>query len=133
MLNHQLLSTDANGHVMCTLSEVPYPAEFNGGTPLNGGLLCLAELEPTEWIGGWSYVQNGRICAIQGLNPVNGPFAGDGRLAISVQNTGIAYYWCGLPFLANNRMAVSFGITPPPDTGAFSNAFSSAFDALEPA
>jgi hypothetical protein len=118
---------------MCTLSGVPSPSEFNGGTPMLDGLLCLAELAPTEWIGGWSYVQNGRICAIQGLNPVNGPFAQDGQLTISVQNTGIAYYWCGLPFLANGRMAVSFGVVPPPDTGAFSNAFSNAFDALEPA
>ena len=130
MLNHQLLTFDANGHVMCVLGEVP--TEFNGGTPTNDGLLCIAELPPTEYLGGWSYINNGCACAIQGLNPVNGPFAADNRLAISVQNTGIDHYWCGLPFLANGRMAVSFGITPPPDTGAFSNAFSNAFDRLEP-
>ena len=132
MLNHQLLSFDANGHIMCTL-DAATPLAFNGGTPISeDGLLCLAELPPEEYLGGWSFVGNGRMCAIQGLNPVNGPFAGDGRMSISVQNSGIDHYWCDLPFLANGRVAVSFGVVPPPDEGAFSNAFNISFDALEP-
>lgn len=130
MLNHQLLSFDVNGHIVCSLTDVP--TDFNAGTPMFGNKLCLAELPPVSFLGGWSFIGNGCICAIQGLNPVNGPMADDDRLAISVVNSGIAWYWCGLPFLANGRLAVSFGAAPPPDTGAFSNAFSNAFDSLEP-
>src|SRR6185436_5900164 len=78
MLNHQLLTFDPNGYVMCSLSEVP--ETFNGGTPMKGGLLCLADVPPVDFLGGWSYAANGCACAIQGLNPVNGPIANDGRL-----------------------------------------------------
>ena len=126
MLNHQLLSFDANGHVRCSLTLVPN--EFNGGTPTNGDLLCLAEVPPVDYVGGWTFAANGCACAVQGLNPANGPFADDNRLAISPAVTGIAWYWCGLPFLANGRLAVSFGVVPPPVLFAFSNAYGAGFD-----
>jgi hypothetical protein len=126
MINHQLLQFDANGHIMCSLG-VP-PTDFNGGTPMKDGLLCLADVPPKDYLGGWSYDGTGCACSIQGLNPVNGPIADDGRLAISVANTGINHYWCGLPFLTNGRLAVSFGVVPPPLEFAFSNAFGAGFD-----
>jgi hypothetical protein len=126
MLNHQLLQFDANGRVMCSLNQVP--SDFNGGTPIKDGLLCVGDVPPVDYLGGWSFDGKGCACAIQGLNPVNGPMTSDGRLAISVATTPIAWYWCGLPFLSDGRLAVSFGVVPPPTEFAFSNAFNDGFD-----
>jgi len=126
MLNHQLLTFDPNGYVMCSLTDVP--DDFNGGTPIKDGLLCIADVPPIDYLGGWSYASNGCACAIQGLNPVNGPFAADGRLAISPALTGVDHWWCGLPFLENGRLAVNLGVIPPPVEFAFDNAFGAGFN-----
>jgi hypothetical protein len=128
MLNHQLLTFDENGHVRCTLEEAP--ADFNGGTPIFQGLLCLTEAPPEFYLGGLTYVANGAASATQDLNPANDNplMASNGRLSFSPFVTGIAWYWCGLPFTADGRLAVSFGLVPPPASFAFNNGFGADFD-----
>jgi hypothetical protein len=129
MLNHQLILTDSEGRLRCTLLP-PDPLNFNGGTPVQDGLLCIEYIDGEVYVNGLSYTLQGVITADQEASPsTNGnPFVSDsGRLRSSVG--GIPSVWLyGLPFDENGNMCIVLDEPPPVDTRAFSSAFSNAFD-----
>jgi len=124
MLNHQLILTDSEGRLRCTLDE---PTEFNGGTPTKDGLLCVIDIEGVYFVNGLGYGPEGRVTYEQLVNPEPG-FAGPtGRVRASTG--GVPMFWLyGLPMDANGQLCITLGDIPPPDTRAFSSAFSAAFD-----
>ena len=125
MLNHQLILTDSEGRLRCTLDE---PTEFNGGTPTKDGLLCVVDVDGVYFVNGLGYGPEGRITYEQEVNPEPGGFIGRaGRMRSSLD--GVPMFWLyGLPMDANGQICITLGDIPPPDTRAFSSAFSAAFD-----
>jgi hypothetical protein len=129
MLNHQLILTDAGGRLRCTMA-LPDPAEFNGGTPVKDGLLCIVYVDGVNYVNGLGYGPESRICAEQQPPPDEGgnPLAGSrGRLKSALDGTP-AYWLYGLPFDVNGNLCIVLDEPPPVDTRAFSSAFSNAFD-----
>jgi len=129
MLNHQLILTDSVGRLRCTLAA-PDPLEFNGGTPVHDGLLCIEYVDGEVYVNGLSYTFQGVITAEQEGSPsqADNPFAtARGRLRSSVG--GIPSVWLyGLPFDESGNICITLDDPPPVDTRAFSSAFSNAFD-----
>jgi hypothetical protein len=129
MLNHQLILTDSEGRLRCTLA-LPEPADFNGGTPTVDGLLCIVYEDGVAFVNGLGYGPQSRICAEQEITPPDSdnPFANArGRLRSSIE--GIPTVWLyGLPFDDTGHLCIVLDEPPPVDTRAFSSAFSNAFD-----
>jgi len=128
MLNHQLILTDSEGRLRCTL-EAPDPLNFNGGTPVQDGLLCIEYVDGEVYVNGLSYTLEGVITAEQDASPASdNPFMSSrGRLRSSVG--GIPTVWLyGLPFDESGQICIVLEDEPVPDVRAFSSAFSNAFD-----
>jgi hypothetical protein len=129
MLNHQLIKVDAEGRLRTTL-ELPVGTEdFNGGTPTRNGLLCIVDVDGLYFVNGLGYGQQQRICREQQPSVAgDNPFAGEGgRLRATTLSP--AFWLYGLPFGIDGRLSLAPPEGPPPvDDGAFSNAFSNAFD-----
>jgi hypothetical protein len=128
MLNHQLILTDSEGRLRCTL-EAPDPADFNGGTPVKDGLLCILYEDGVVFVNGLSYGPESRIAAEQDITtPGDNPFvSARGRLRSAVGGTPSVWLY-GLPFDESGNLCIALDDPPPVDTRAFSSAFSSAFD-----
>lgn len=127
MLNHQLILVDPEGRLRCTL-EAPPPDAFNGGTPVKDGLLCIVDIGGVYFVNGLGYGPESRVCYEQAVNPsVGDPFvSGQGRLRAV---DGIPAFWLyGLPFSVDGQLCLVVDGAPAPEVGAFSSAFSSAFD-----
>ena len=127
MLNHQLLKFDAEGRVILSLEDT---IDFNGGTPVaaDGGLAGAPDGTPDTFLGGIGYLNSGNLTdSSSPLLPPGGILTGNnGQVRVS---TALPTHWyAGLPMTADGRLAVSPGITPPVDLGAFDQAFSNAFD-----
>ena len=128
MLNHQLILTDSEGRLRCTLTP-PDPLNFNGGTPVQDGLLCIEYVDGEVYVNGLSYTTEGIVTADQEANPAtDNPFiSARGRLRSSVETIPVVWLY-GLPFDANGNLCIVLDEPPPVDTRAFSSAFSNAFD-----
>jgi len=127
MLNHQLLKFDPEGRVILTTAEAVY---FNGGTPiaLDGGLAGTGGALPDAFLGGIGYTNIERLTDSDNpLVPGEGPLTNrDGQVRIS---TDLPTHWyAGLPITAEGFLAVSPGVVPPVDLGAFNNSFDNSFD-----
>lgn len=130
MLTAGVLTFDAEGRILCTLDP---PDHFNGGTPMLGGLLCISANAPEVYLGGFAYTAVDFVCSSQqatDTNP-NDPMTNpEGALKYSTNLP--AYWYAGLPFTAEGLLSLVLESPPPVDEGAYSIAFSLAFDALEP-
>jgi len=127
MLIAGVLKFDPEGRII--LSSGP-AVDFNGGTPIgaDGGLAAAAGFDPDVHLGGIGYLDDGQITDSD--NPLVGPTGpvtnGLGQIRIS---TGLPAMWyAGLPLTAEGFLAVSPGVIPPPDLGAFDDSFDPSFD-----
>src|SRR5580765_7338047 len=110
MINSNLLTFDSLGRIRCTTEAVD-PAQFNGGTPVKNGLLCLTALTPNNFLGGFGF-NSSNICQQQALNPDgNGPVVGRNGVA-RISNGPAAFWWCGLPFTSASVLAATTRVTP---------------------
>jgi hypothetical protein len=131
MLIAGALTFDAQGRILCTLEP---PDDFNGGTPVKDGLLCISPNAPDSYLGGLAYAAIDFICSSQETsdpNPDGPPLSGPhGRLKATANAP--TYWYAGLPFAANGLLSLVLAVPPPVDEGAYSSAYSLAFDVLEP-
>jgi hypothetical protein len=129
VLNHQLIKVDAEGRLRATL-DLPVSAEdFNGGTPTKDGLLCITETDGVYFVNGLGYGLEQRAASEQVASGVSegNPFTNArGRLRAAPEAPMFWLY--GLPFTEDGRLSVVIEGLPPVDTGAYSNAYSNAFD-----
>ena len=119
MLNHTLMTFDEFGRIRCTL-EIVDKASFNGGTPIKDGLVCITGLDVEAFLTGLGYLASGNICSEQ-VEELGLPLAGrNGKL----RTTSVmpAFWYCGLPFGANGRLAIIVEDSPDMPNG-FSNGF----------
>lgn len=116
------LRFDAAGRVLCIRA---IPDSFSSSTPTLQGLLCFVDnLNPPVYKNGYGYENDGRICVREfPLSPL------DRGLRLAPAGDPIDHYWCGLPFTADGRLAVTEVVVPPPFGGAFDPfAFDNGFD-----
>ena len=130
MLNHQLIKVDAEGRLLTTLDTPVGAEDFNGGTPTKYGKLCIIEVDGVYYVNGLGYGPEQRASSVQALiSPSDeNPFVNSqGRLRASPD---VPMFWLyGLPFTSDGRLSLAPPDGPPPvDTGAYSNAYSNAFD-----
>lgn len=128
MLNHQLILTDSAGRLRTTLAT-PEPLDFNGGTPVRDGLLCVVDIDGVYFVNSLAYGPESRITSEQAAPgiPEGNPFVNArGRLRSSIDAPMFWLY--GLPFTGDGRLCLVPPDVPPPEVGAFSSAFSSAYD-----
>jgi hypothetical protein len=127
MLNNGVLSFDATGRVRTTAS---LPTDFNGGTPVNQGLLSFANGVPNRFVGGLGYLPDGALAATIVGDPVyfvGGVGTDDVGMVIMDAGNPIVRYTNGLPFTAEGKLAIS-APEPPPTGRAFSDGFDSGFN-----
>lgn len=130
MLTAGVLTFDAQGRILCTLDP---PDEFNGGTPMLGGLLCISANAPEVYLGGFAYATLDFVCSSQpGANENPNEPVTDAQGRLKGTSNAPAYWYAGLPFAANGLLCIVLETPPPVDEGAFSAAYSIAFDVLEP-
>jgi hypothetical protein len=130
MLTAGVLSFDPEGRII--LSADP-PLNFNGGTPIaaDGGLAAAGGALPDLLLAAIGYLADGTLTDSDNpLVPQGGLLTNrDGQIRIS---TGLPTLWyAGLPLTAEGFLAVSPGIVPPVDLGAYDSSFDNAFDIVE--
>lgn len=131
MITAGMLKFDPEGRVILSTSD---PVTYGGGTPIaaDGGLSAALDVVPDVFNNALGYFNNGKL-----TNSNNPLIPGAGVLSNRLGQVRIstelpAFWYAGLPLTVDGHLAISPGVVPPPDEGAFSNAFSNAFDALEP-
>jgi hypothetical protein len=130
MLIAGILQFDDQGRILVAL---PPSVDFNGGTPttLEGFLAVDTDADPDVFLAGIGYMDNGNVVDTDtALDPGSGPLTNQ-RGQIRAGSGAPAYWYAGLPFTIDGHLSIAQA-NPPVDTGAFSNAFSNAFDRIEP-
>lgn len=123
MINAGVMRFSPNGRVV--VSDSTPPVVFSGGVPLDAaGAVCISPTAPDLYLAGLGYRTSTRLCA--GVSPlISGPPSPLGRDAVgglALADTGpIAYYYAGIPLVADGRVAVFFD--SPPLVSEFSLAF----------
>lgn len=126
MLNAGLLSFDAGGRIRCTTA---LPKHFNGGTPMNGDLLCIVSAAPTRFVGGLGYDVSGALCVVNSAAEFYSggiPIAPGNLVAVDGAGVSVPSHWvAGLPITAGERLLLTPAI--PVSTNAFSSGFDEGF------
>jgi len=118
MLNAGVLSFDEYGRVKTTGEA---PAFFNGGTPTHNGKLCIGEVEPVSFNGGFAFGTEGRACVDQDINAESGGGLVNNLKGAARSSSDMPAYWhAGLPFTAAGQLSVRplEPETAPPDAHA---------------
>lgn len=122
MLNSAALTYDGAGRIRTTSA---LPKTFNGGTPMNSGLLCVVVAAPVSFMGGLGYDVSGALCVTTTVTGEvwNGGIRTDLSGSVySVFGGTPDHYVAGLPFDLNGRLCLAVSVAPPTDS------FSSGFD-----
>ena len=127
MLNSAMMSFDGAGRIRATTA---LPKQFNGGTPMNGDLLCCMNAIPDRFMGGLGYVAGDEL-AVFNSTPVRWsggiPLNENGQVCVDATGSATPVTWVnGLPLTVEGKLALTAPITPPTLTG-FSNGFSNGF------
>lgn len=127
MLNHTLMTFDDLGRIRCTLEAADVNAQFNGGTPIKDGLVCLTAVDAEIFLSGLGYIDIGNICSDQVGTGLGSPLA-DATGRIKATTNEPAFWYCGLPFGSNSRLSIVIVSGMPIAEYAFSSAFNNGFD-----
>jgi hypothetical protein len=102
-----LLSLNPGGPIPVTNGS---PADFNGGTPVLAGALCVVDAISPVALHGLSFTPDGRLCVSTSAAPrfwLGGlPLGANGRLCCSVAQP-VAFYHAGVPFDAAGRVVLA--------------------------
>lgn len=116
MIVSGMLSYTASGHIRVTTHV---PDAVSNGTPTYQRMLSYTLGVPFSYNDEIGYL-NDSVCV-----QLTAPRMGDATFSFTpVSDAPIAYWYCGLPFSEDGRLAIHFDDVPPPlNTHAFSLGF----------
>ena len=126
MLNSAMMSFDGAGRIRSTTA---LPKNFNGGTPMNGDLLCGVVAAPVNFMGGLGYDVSGALAVFNGTpTQWSGgiPLDASGRVCVDATGGATPVSWVsGLPLTADGKLALTAPVAP--STASFSSGFDEGF------